>query len=335
MHEHLEESRLVSAASRSEIGTPVASVVIPAYNAAATIEMAIVSVLEQSLTSLEVLVVDDCSTDDTRGVVAALCRADPRLSLLRTPINLGPGGARRHAFERASGRWIAVLDADDRFAADRLRRLTAFADRVGADLVADNLLLVLDEASTELQPMLDVAELREPLRVSAADYLLGNLPRKGRPHISYGFLKPVFRAVFLRDNALGYRPEMRFAEDFIFCLECLVAGANCWLIDDALYYYRIHDPSLTARHGARELGMLHAIEAGLVDHPRVTNDPELRRALHRHLRSIERRLNHHLCWDAVRNRDLLGLICHARANHRTYADYCEFVMRSVWAKVRP
>jgi succinoglycan biosynthesis protein ExoO len=325
----------MSAALRTKIGTPVASVVIPAHNAAATIETAIASVLEQSLTSLEVLVVDDCSTDDTRGVVAALCRADARLSLLQTPTNLGPGGARRHGFERASGRWIAILDADDRFAADRLRRLIEFAARIGADLVADNLLLVVEEASGEPQLMLEVGKLRAPTRVSAADYLLGNLPRKGWPRISYGFLKPVFRTVFLHDNALSYRPEMRFAEDFIFCLECLLAGADLWLVAEAYYYYRIHDQSLTAHHGARELGRLHAIEASLINHPRVKHDPELRRALRRHLRSVERRLNHHLCWDAIRNRDVLGLISHAKANHRAYSDYCEFVMRSVLAKVRP
>lgn len=92
---------------------PLVSVVIPSYNAARTIARAIQSVLEQDYQSLEIIVADDGSTDSTRQVIGQF--HDPRITLVGSSLNRGAAAARNTAIRRATGAYIAFLDADDKW----------------------------------------------------------------------------------------------------------------------------------------------------------------------------------------------------------------------------
>lgn len=94
------------------------SVVIPSYNRSDILPRAIVSVLAQSYEVLEILVVDDGSTEDIASVVARF--ADPRIRLIRHSNNLGPAAARNSGIKAAKGRLIAFLDSDDEWLSDKL-----------------------------------------------------------------------------------------------------------------------------------------------------------------------------------------------------------------------
>src|SRR3546814_13154858 len=100
----------------------------------------------------------------------------------------------------AAGEWIALLDADDAFEAERLARLVPLAGQCGADLLADNLLLEDEEGRTEA--MLAPAETADCAPVSAAAFLLGNLPDPAHPRKSYGFLKPLLSRASLPRHGL-------------------------------------------------------------------------------------------------------------------------------------
>ena len=89
---------------------PLVSVVVPAYNAARTIETTLHSVLQQTMDDIELIVVDDGSTDATPEVVRSM--DDGRLRLVQQP-NTGHAGARNAGIEVARGRYIAVVDADN------------------------------------------------------------------------------------------------------------------------------------------------------------------------------------------------------------------------------
>lgn len=101
---------------------PAISVVIPAYNAAATIDRTLASVRGQTLTDIEILVVDDGSRDATAQAVARHAAADPRVRLL-SQANGGVAIARNHGIEVAQAPLVAVIDADDLWTADALERL--------------------------------------------------------------------------------------------------------------------------------------------------------------------------------------------------------------------
>jgi glycosyltransferase involved in cell wall biosynthesis len=92
---------------------PKVTVIIPAYNAQDTISVALDSILCQTWTNLEVLVVDDCSTDGTVEVVEAYTKKDKRVRLIKAEMNQGPYVARNLALREATGEFVTVNDADD------------------------------------------------------------------------------------------------------------------------------------------------------------------------------------------------------------------------------
>nr|WP_294563096.1 glycosyltransferase [uncultured Rhodopila sp.] len=100
------------------------SVIIPAYNAAETVAYAVTSCIAQSAHALEVLVVDDGSTDDTAEIVS---RFGAPVRLMRQH-NRGPGAARNAAARQARGEWLAFLDADDWWMPDKLERQLKLAE---------------------------------------------------------------------------------------------------------------------------------------------------------------------------------------------------------------
>jgi glycosyltransferase involved in cell wall biosynthesis len=98
------------------------SVVIPAWRAEHFVGAAIASARAQTLADIEIIVVNDCSPDDTAGAIARAGAGDPRVRAIDLPVNRGPSGARNRGFEAAQGEWIAVLDADDAMAPDPSRQ---------------------------------------------------------------------------------------------------------------------------------------------------------------------------------------------------------------------
>lgn len=114
---------------------PKISVVMTAYNAASTIEYAIKSILNQTHANLELIVIDDVSTDDTVLIVERLACIDSRIKLLINDVNMGPYRSRNVALDAASGAFIAIHDADDAALPDRFEhQLAAFAEGIEAVL---------------------------------------------------------------------------------------------------------------------------------------------------------------------------------------------------------
>ena len=129
------------------------SVVIPAYNGALTLPRTIESALAQTAPPLEILVVDDGSADDTAAVAE---RFGAPVRVLRQA-NAGPAAARNHGVREARGQWIALLDADDQWAPQKLERQLQFAQQPGVGLVHT---LVMDQ-QLAVPPVLDFALMWE------------------------------------------------------------------------------------------------------------------------------------------------------------------------------
>src|SRR5713101_7940146 len=112
-----------------------ASVLIAANNTQTVVQHAMQSEPEQTVPVLEVLIVDDASTDGTVGVVKELAAADGRIRLVSLPQNGGPSVARNAGLDLARGQWIVVLDADDAMLPDRLAGMLKVAAASEADIV--------------------------------------------------------------------------------------------------------------------------------------------------------------------------------------------------------
>lgn len=105
---------------------PLVSIVMPAYNAVKTIGQSIDSVQAQIFTDWELLVVDDCSSDETCSIVRGYTSIDNRINLIQQPTNAGPARARNVALRAARGRYIAFLDSDDCWPPQKLERQVNF-----------------------------------------------------------------------------------------------------------------------------------------------------------------------------------------------------------------
>lgn len=105
--------------------SPIVSVVMPTRNRASFLHRAIRSVLEQTETHLELMVVDDASSDETQEILAQYARTDPRVSCVRNAIAAGGGGARNVGIRSSSGAWVAFIDDDDEWLPEKLARQLA------------------------------------------------------------------------------------------------------------------------------------------------------------------------------------------------------------------
>ena len=126
---------------------PMVSVIVPAYNASATVEETLRSALAQTLREIEVLVVDDGSTDGTASVVERVAEGDSRVRLIRQE-NAGVAAARNAAIAASRGRYVAPLDADDVWYPEKLAAQVARMERGGAGMgMVYTWMVLMDEDS--------------------------------------------------------------------------------------------------------------------------------------------------------------------------------------------
>ena len=109
------------------------SIIMAAYNAEKTIELAIESVLNQTYSNFELLVINDCSKDGTAKLVEDFSAKDNRVRLISNEKNSGVSFTRKHGLEEANGSWIAILDSDDAWAPEKPEKQIELQNRTNAD----------------------------------------------------------------------------------------------------------------------------------------------------------------------------------------------------------
>ncbi|MFN3610383.1 MAG: glycosyltransferase family 2 protein [Hyphomonas sp.] len=262
------------------MAAPKVSIVMPAYKSADFIGLAIASVRAQTLQDWELIIVDDCSPDDTAAAAMKAAGGDPRIKLVRAEQNGGVARARNLGNSHATGEWIAVLDSDDAFEPARLETLVAAGEKAGLDLVADDMLLVPfeDLFGGGAAYLGHGAETLSGLDLAA--WLDGN--RAGIRTPVLGYLKPMVRRAFLLRQNVAYLPELRVAEDCWFVADLLASGARFGLHPAPLYRYAIRPASLSRTRGDNVYKLQRSVYAPfLTRHDGRLSESALR-ALRRH-----------------------------------------------------
>lgn len=280
-----------------------ASVIIPAFNASATIEAAIRSVREQSQLDIEILVSDDCSTDETAEIVSHITTQDDRVRLPRTLSNSGPAVARNVALDAARGDWIFILDADDRFHCDRIATLLSLGETAGADLVADNPVLCYEDGSLPDSEMLSPDTVAEPRVVSFTEFMEHSLGRRGVARgVSWVGLKPAWRHAFMRCHELRYDERVRWGEDYLIYVASFMQGAKSWLTPRAMYYHAVRRDSLTDHPRPADLWLLAETDRAMLCAQSVASQPALRHAIERHCEAHVRWFHYQAFVNALNDR---------------------------------
>jgi len=238
---------------------PDISVIITTYNTAGYIQRAVDSALSQSGVVVEVILVDDVSSDNSWSVIESL--TDPRIRKLKMDKNGGPSGARNAALALAQAPWVAVLDSDDSFAAGRLERLLRQLSESKADIIIDNLMVCHEEDGASF-PMFDPARLQAMPSLSLADFIAGNQVFLGG--YTLGYAKPIFSRAFLQQHQLSYDPDIRIGEDYFLLASALALGARCVVNAEASYNYTVRKGSISHRLRSADVERISACDQKLL-----------------------------------------------------------------------
>lgn len=126
-----EETKTLAITDKEKYIDDLVSIITPAYNAAAYIAETIESVLAQTYTKWEMLIVNDCSKDNTLEIVQNYAAKDKRIKLINLQQNNGAAVARNTAIQNAKGRYIAFLDSDDLWKKEKLQKQIEFMQQNG------------------------------------------------------------------------------------------------------------------------------------------------------------------------------------------------------------
>jgi glycosyltransferase involved in cell wall biosynthesis len=217
---------------------PRVSVVIPSFNHASFVGEAVRSVLDQTLSDLELIVVDDGSTDSSLDVLRGI--SDPRLQVVAQP-NRGAPAALNAGLERARGLYLAVLNSDDAYHPERLARLVAALEGAPEVGLAGSYIDVVDAAGRRLGTKHGYRDLepwlleRPELSFRAGADLRAVLLTENFWSTTSNFV--LRRTVFER---LGPFRPLRYTHDWDFALRA-AALAPMTLLPEALLRYRRHE----------------------------------------------------------------------------------------------
>lgn len=254
---------------------PLVSVIVPVRNGEQFLRTALSSITGQTLTDLEVLVVDDGSTDASAAIIDEFASADPRVGRLPGPATGSAGDARNTGLDAASGDYLAFLDADDRFAPTLLEELSTAAVADDAEVVVTGF-RVADERTGDNHRVewgLRLKHFPPQTPVSAAD--LGD-------HLFLATNPAPWNKLFLTDYVRrnGYRfQSLRRVNDLLFTYAALAGSGRISHVPGHGIDYRTgHPASLQATMDESPLDFVAALTA-LRDHLAGTRRwPQLERS---------------------------------------------------------
>lgn len=237
---------------------PFISIIVPAYNVEAYLDECMESIIGQSYANIEVILVDDGSTDATPQLCDAWASKDKRIHVIHTD-NHGLSAARNRGFANATGEWIWFVDSDDYIVHDAVEKVSAVVDGQDCDLVAIDL-QPFDETGALSLSVLDY----EPLHYSGMTegYELEKVlyqGKRGHYAVSYICRRDALQKFCV--NAGPFDESIRLLEDVAFIYQYLKVVDKAAWIDGPLYWYRQSSGSLVHQGNAgRAESGLHVIE---------------------------------------------------------------------------
>ncbi|WP_439425178.1 glycosyltransferase family 2 protein [Oenococcus alcoholitolerans] len=218
---------------------PLVSVIVPAYNVEKYVKKTIESVLNQSYPNIELIVIDDCSTDNTLSILKNMLFIHENVHLIINRYNQGLSGSRNIGIRAAQGDYVEFLDGDDRLKQDAVTVLVKQAQKHDADLVAFNYEVIRKEG--ELKP----AEKRMIISNFPTGVFLGqdklNLLFKNHfPHFAWSFL---YKKSLFADHTILY-PVGRSYEDYATTYKTVFFANKLVSLNKQLYEYVQRDSSI-------------------------------------------------------------------------------------------
>lgn len=237
-------------------GNPKISIIVPAYNAEKTIVMCVDSLINQTYENLEIILVNDCSTDNTAAMCEELSRKHANVRTVHLPVNSGLAQARNAGMEVADGEWFAFVDSDDWLEPEAYLTVVEYAQKHNAQCVIWSYVSEYGPIHKEKHIYgTDVVFTGDTANNIFIDTLGPTGERLAHPEhihsLSVAWNK-LFRADVIRANRLVYYDlEKIGAEDLHFSAQYLncIKDMTSVYIDKCLYHYiKANEASLSTKH---------------------------------------------------------------------------------------
>lgn len=211
------------------------SVIIPVYNAEKVLPKTINSVVQQTISNIEIILIDDGSTDDSLDVCRQAAALDSRICVYSQE-NAGPSAARNTGLQYAHGQFVVFQDSDDIVPSNRIKILLNEQQRENFDLVVGNFLQIISGKSM-------AQRIKAHCYFSHSDLLADDELIRDRQ--MFYIWNKLYRRKIISDNRLLFNTSMRMGEDYDFNLRYLCYVNRFSAIDKIVYQYLMDNSSLT------------------------------------------------------------------------------------------
>jgi glycosyltransferase involved in cell wall biosynthesis len=204
---------------------PKVSVIIPVFNGENYLSRCLQSVCQQTIPEVEIIVINDGSTDGTSRVVSTFIKSYPWVRLIDLPTNMGVSYARNWGIKEATGEYLTFVDGDDSIHPNMLEQMYHSA-------IYHQVPLMICSFSYGEGNQLDVCD---PHYLNSQDYLRNMLVGHA-PRTACGIL---FKKEFVISNQLRFQSTLNYGEDFIFTIEALMKSENLCYLDTPYYQVKL------------------------------------------------------------------------------------------------
>lgn len=227
---------------------PRVSVIVPVYNTGVYLGECLKSILDQTLEDIELIVVDDASTDASWETIQEYAANDPRVVAIRHDVNRKQGTARNTGMRVARGQYLGFIDSDDWIAPDMYERLWETAEKGGYDIVACGI-----RYTDPANPEADFSCAHNAF-IKGGDSIVAAMGGIHHP-IMTGPCNRVHRRELILGTRPIWFPEDIYWDDTLFSLEACHRARRLRVLPDVLYFYR-QRASSTSHEAANQLHCL-------------------------------------------------------------------------------
>lgn len=285
---------------------PKVSVVLPCYNVSRYIGRCLNSLTCQTLSDIEIICVDDKSSDDTAEIIRQYAMRDSRIKLIQQKKNAGVSVARNTGVDAASGEYIGFVDPDDWVERDYYQKLYDKIVAEDADVCAGN-----------------TREYYTNGRIKVRNDIINNIIR-AKCHFCYTVWCAIYKTSFIRENNICCPVGITNGEDTVFCIKCAVAANKIVGVKNTYYHYIRYTNSAEGRYYTeRHIKSRIQVANMIVD---LINDAEISESDYIcYFNKVFRQI----CWDVFEKttrRDLLymsltaALDIYKRNKYKSYLD---------------
>jgi glycosyltransferase involved in cell wall biosynthesis len=225
----------------SAYSNPLVSVIMPIYNCKQYLEESIISILSQSFSNFEFIIIDDGSTDSSSEIINSF--QDHRIRVFKFQKNIGIVDALNFGIEHSRGKYIMRMDGDDISHKDRMEAQVEYLEKHPEIDILGTWFMYLDNGEICKTPVTEYECL--------ANMILGTVV--GHPTM-------MLRKKSIDQHRIRYRKEYQFAEDYYFLYESIISNLKIQNIPHVLFYYRRHNGQISNTNSFQQIKLTKKIQ---------------------------------------------------------------------------